>query len=80
MPKTLINQTYGTSIVDGQGRPTVEFCTLIEGLVEFEFLDGLGTPEGVVNAKFKVWYIDTTNNDIYIKTTNKSVNTGWVLK
>ena len=80
MSKTINNQTHGTPLVDKEGRPTVEFFTLIEALVGYEMLDGLGSPEGVVKAKFKVWYIDTVTDDIYIKTTNESVNTGWVLK
>lgn len=79
MPKTLINQALGTTIVDSQGRPTTEFFTLLEGLVNLEVLDGSGTPESVVAARFKTLYIDTATNDVYIKTTNDSVKTGWVL-
>ena len=80
MAKTLNNQTYGTSLVDKQGMPTIEFFNLIEAMASYEMLDGSGSPEGVVKAKFKVWYIDTDNDDTYIKTTRESVNTGWVLK
>lgn len=80
MAKTLNNQTYGTALVDSQGKPTVEFFALIEAMASYEMLDGDGTPEGVVFAKRKVWYINNVNDDTYIKTTNASVNTGWVLK
>ena len=80
MAKILNNQSFGSNLVDGQGKPTTEFFTFLERISQYEFLDGKGSPEGVVSARFKVWYIDTDTNDIYIKTTNQSVNTGWVLK
>ena len=79
MAKELNNQSYGTAIVDDQGMPTIEFFTLLEGLVNLEILDDPGSPEGIVFARFKTLYIDTDNNDIYLKTTNDSLNTGWVL-
>ena len=80
MAKELINQSYGMAIVDEQGMPTVEFFTLLEGLVNLEILDDEGSPEGVVFARFKTLYINTDNNDLFIKVTNESLNTGWVLK
>ncbi len=79
MAKQIINQTYGTAIVDSQGKPTVEFFTLLEALVNLEILDGEGNPEGEVFARFKALYIDTLTNIIYVKTTNDSLDTGWVL-
>lgn len=79
MAKELINQTYGTAIVDAGGMPTTAFFTLLEGLVNLEILDAEGAPEGIVNSRFKSLYIDTLTNFVYIKTTNESLNTGWVL-
>ena len=82
--KEINNQTFGTPIVDGQGRPTVEFFTLIEALTNLEILDNSGNPEGALKARFKTLYIDNDNvgtlaNFLYLKTTNESVDTGWVL-
>ena len=79
MAKVLTNQALGTSIVDSNGRPTTEFFTLLEGIVNLEILDGTGTPEAAVKARFKSLYIDTATNNVYIKTTNDSVNTGWII-
>ena len=79
MAKILNNQTIDTRWLE-KGKPTIEFFTLIEAIASYEMLDGTGSPEGVVKAKFKVWYIDKATNDTYIKTTNASVNTGWILK
>ena len=82
MPKILNNQTQSTAIVDKQGKPTIAFFTLLEGLVNLEILDGTGTPETSVKARFKTLYVDTTNApttvDVYFKSTNESVATGWV--
>lgn len=77
--KQLINQTNSTSIVDGQGRPSVEFYSFLNAIAKQETLDGEGSPEGVVFAQQKVMYWDTITNDFYFKTTNESENTGWVL-
>ncbi len=38
--KEINNQTFGTAIVDKQGKPTTEFFTLLESLVNLEILDG----------------------------------------
>ncbi len=79
MAKELQNQSYGTAIVDANGMPTTTFFTLLEGLVNLEILDDEGNPEGVISARFKSLYIDTLTSNVYIKTTNESLNTGWVL-
>ena len=79
MAKQINNQTFGTSIVDSNGKPTVAFFTLIEALTNLEIIDGEGTPEGVINARFKSLFIDTITSNLYIKTTQDSSNTGWVL-
>ena len=79
MAKQINNQTFGTAIVDSQGRPTVEFFTLIEALANLEIINDAGSPEGVLASRFKSLYIDTVTNFVYIKTTNESANTGWVL-
>jgi len=82
--KQINNQTYGTAIVDNQGKPTVEFFTLLEALTNLEILDGEGTPEGVETGRFKSLYVDTDEvgngiNFLYFKSTIESQNTGWVL-
>ena len=77
----LINQTdYGVPIVDGSGRPTQAFYSLIEQLTHLEILNGEGSPEGEIYARAKVLYFNETgaSGDIlFIKTTNESENTGW---
>lgn len=78
MAKQILNQTYGTSIVDNNGRPTTEFFTLLESLVGLEIIDGKGTPEGQVKARFKSLYIDVDTSVVYIKTTKESEINGWV--
>jgi hypothetical protein len=78
MAKQILNQTYGTSIVDKNGRPTTEFFTLLESLVGLEIIDGKGTPEGQVKARFKSLYIDVDTSVVYIKTTKESEINGWV--
>jgi hypothetical protein len=40
--------------------------------------DGIGSPEGVVFAKQKRYYFDTVGEDLYFKTTNETLNTGWI--
>ncbi len=77
--KEINNQAFGTAIVDKQGKPTIEFFTLLESLVNLEILDGEGSPEGIETSRFKSLYIDILTNDLYIKTTIESDNTGWIL-
>ena len=76
--KAINNQTFGTAIVDKQGKPTFAFFNLIESLTNLEVLDGEGTPEASINARFKSLYIDTDTSLVYIKTTIESLDTGWV--
>jgi len=78
MAKSINNQAFGTKLINS-GVASTEFYTLLEALVNLEILDGKGSPEGLVFARFKVQYLDTLTNDLYIKTTNNNVNTGWVL-
>lgn len=44
-----------------------------------EPIDGAGSPEGVVKAPQKKYYFDTVYGDLYFKTTDATLNTGWVL-
>ena len=76
--KQINNQTFGTSIVDKEGKPTIEFFVLIEALINLEILDAEGSPEGVEVGRFKSLYIDTLTNFVYVKTTIESLKTGWV--
>ena len=78
MSKQILGQAFGTAIVDSRGMPTVEFFTLLEQLTNLEIIDGKGSPEGAVKARFKSLYIDTEINFVYIKTTNDNLNIGWV--
>lgn len=43
-----------------------------------EPIDGTGSPEGVVKAPQKKYYFDTAAGDLYFKTTDATLNTGWV--
>lgn len=86
MAKEILNQTYGTTLVDKQGKPTVEFYTLLSQLVNLEIIEGEGTPELVLDAPRKSRYWDTLTNDFYFKTTNEGTRnaagepTGWILE
>lgn len=42
-------------------------------------IEGIGTPEGSLFADKKKIYIDTAAANIYYKTTDKTLNTGWIL-
>ena len=79
MPKQIINQAINTILINPDGTPTSEFFTLIEQLANLEILNDPGSPEGVVFAQFKTLYWDDTNSDLYFKSTNQDLNTGWVL-
>ena len=79
MAKNINNQSFGTPIVDKEGRPTTEFFTLLESLTALETISGRGAPEGIVFSRKKTYYWDELTNDIYFKTTNESINTGWIL-
>lgn len=46
-------------------------------LNELEPIEGSGSPEGVVTAAKYKQYFDTVGEDMYTKTTNGTVNTGW---
>lgn len=41
-------------------------------------IDGTGSPEGLVKAAQKRYYFDTVGQDLYFKTTDISLNTGWI--
>lgn len=43
-----------------------------------EPLEGTGSPEGVFKAPQKKYYFDTAAGDLYFKTTDATLNTGWV--
>jgi hypothetical protein len=82
VPK-LINPTdIATPIVDHKGMPTQEEQQLRQDLSELEIIDGEGDPNGQVKAKPKTLYMDTNGSAgsiLYIKTTELSEDTGWVL-
>lgn len=41
-------------------------------------IDGTGSPEGVVKAPQKSYFFDTVGEELYFKTTNETLDTGWV--
>lgn len=41
-------------------------------------IDGNGPPEGVLKAKQKSYYFDVAAQELYFKTTDETLNTGWV--
>ena len=41
-------------------------------------IDGTGSPEGVVKAPQKAYFFDSTTLALYFKTTNETLDTGWV--
>lgn len=58
-------------IMDGWMREVSERLNFLEPL------EGSGSPEGVVTARRFKQYFDTVGEDMYTKTTDESVNTGW---
>jgi hypothetical protein len=44
----------------------------------FEVMEGSGSPEGIVKAKAKKYYFDTVGAALYFKTTNETLDTGWI--
>lgn len=73
-------------IVDSSGVPTIdrmapwmdEICNLVNFL---EIAEGSGSPEGVIFAEKKKLYFNNAGASgtlVYIKTTDGTVNTGWV--
>ena len=40
--------------------------------------EGIVSPEGVVFGPMRSYYFDTAAGRLYFKTTDKSLNTGWV--
>jgi hypothetical protein len=73
-------------IVDANSVATIDamrpWMEAISEMVNFlEIAEGAGSPEGVVFAAQKKLYFNTTGaagTFIYIKTTDATVNTGWV--
>ena len=49
-----------------------------EALSKLSVLEQDGTPEGFVNAQKTRFCLDTTNNVLYIKTSDFGTLTGWV--
>ena len=43
-----------------------------------EPIDGSGSPEGVVKAPQKKYYFDTAGGELWFKTTDSTLDTGWV--
>jgi len=43
----------------------------------YEPVSGSGSPEGVVTERQFKQYLDSASGNVYIKTTDESVNTGW---
>lgn len=42
-------------------------------------IEGTGSPEGVLKARQKSYFFDTAAEELYFKTTNETLNTGWIL-
>lgn len=49
-----------------------------ESLAKLSVLEQDGTPEGFVNAQKTRFCLDTTNNVLYVKTSDYGTLTGWV--
>ncbi len=54
-----------------------EFINVDDGTDTFGIFNNAGSPEGIIATDIGSLCIDTTNGEIYIKTTD-TVNTGWV--
>lgn len=68
------------AIVDSKGVPTPEFVQWMNLVSALDIVSGTGSPEGVVSAKQRTLYMDTTGSSgsiLYVKKTTAD-NTGWV--
>lgn len=85
MAKEIYNQPFGTTLISN-GKPTTEFFTLLDQLVNLEIQEGEGSPELTLDAPRKTRYWDTLTNDFYFKTTNEGTTNamgqpiGWILE
>lgn len=61
-----------------EGRPEQRFHQWMVDMTDRQTLESDGSPEGVVEARRLVLCIDTTNHDLYYKTTETG-KTGWQL-
>jgi hypothetical protein len=69
------------SVVMGNGAMQDRFALWCQSVTDNANKDlvGTGSPEGVVDAVRFAIYIDDSANDVYLKTTQKGINTGWKL-
>jgi hypothetical protein len=69
-------------IVNAQRLGENEFIGWVQSVTDLlnklDIQDGVVAPEGVVFAKQKKYYFDTVLGELWFKTTNELVNTGWV--
>ena len=85
MAKEIYNQAFGVTLIEN-GKPTTEFFTLLDQLVNLETQEGEGNPELVLDAPRKTRYWDTLTNDFYFKTTTEGTTNlsgqpiGWILE
>lgn len=71
-----------SAITDSNGVPMSIFfgwmLSISKAIDLLNPIDGTGSPEGVVKAPQKSYFFDTVGEDLYFKTTNETLNTGWV--
>lgn len=69
-------------IANSQGVASDRFIGWIESVTTLlnalDVSEGAATPEGVVFAAQKKLYFDTVGSVLYFKTTDITLNTGWV--
>lgn len=69
-------------IANSQGVASDRFIGWIESVTNLlnalDVLEGAGSPEGVVSAATKKLYFDNVGLALYFKTTDITLNTGWV--
>lgn len=77
------NPSRDFPISDKNGIPMDRFIGWIEEVTKtinaLTPIDGIGSPEGVLKARQKSYYFDTAAQELYFKTTDETLNTGWVL-
>jgi hypothetical protein len=84
MKAVLPNKNF--SIVRNDGLAQIEMRAWMESVSNAiesipDFLSGTGSPEGVVFAKRRSFYFNESGSSgtlEYVKTTDQTVNTGWV--
>ena len=77
----MLSLDRNTPVLDDKLRPLQKLQLFGEQCAALEILSGVGSPDGVVEAKMKRLYMDETTGQLYIKRINDiggDTSLGWV--